>query len=252
MNSFSEITLLGLGGNVLRRLLFVVAFPLILLTGCQTPSQYRIEADQTAGDIIREKQQQALNKTGAFDIERPSDILRRRLLSEQNLPYASEASLGTDRLRKMEHWPEIGYPEALSFPDQVVTLEAGKPLMLSLVQALQIGARNSFDYQTSKENVFRAALDLDLERNGFRNIFRGQMETLIRSDLTGKKTVTGSETGASSILIRTLESGAKLTAGLALDLAKLLTQSRSSSLGMVGDATITIPLLRGSGRNIVM
>lgn len=251
-NSFSETTLPGTRRPVLHRLLLMAAFPLILLTGCQTPAQYRIEADQVAGDIIREKQQQALNKTEAFDIERPSDILRRRLLTEQDLPYGSEASLGTDKLRKTEHWPDKGYPEALSSPDQVGTLEAGKPLTLSLVQALQIGARNSFDYQTSKENVFGAALDLDLERNGFRNIFRGQMDALIRSDLTGKKTVTGSETGGSSSLSRTLESGAKLTAGLALDLAKLLTQSRSSSLGIVGDATITIPLLRGSGRHIIM
>jgi FkbH-like protein len=41
-----------------------------------------------------------------------------------------------------------------------------------------------------------------------------------------------------------------LTTGLALELAKLLIQSRSSSIGVEGDATITIPLLRGSGSHI--
>ena len=34
-------------------------------------------------------------------------------------------------------------------------------------------------------------------------------------------------------------------------MVKLLTQDLSSSLGIVGDATISIPLLRGSGKHIV-
>ena len=82
---------------------------LLVPAGCQTPSQYRQEADKAATDIIREKQRQLLNKTEDFSIERPSDILRRRLLVEQDLPYASEASLGTDRLKPVEHWPEEDY-----------------------------------------------------------------------------------------------------------------------------------------------
>lgn len=236
----------------LHRLFLLPAFILILVaTGCQTPAQYRIEADEVANTIIREAQQQALNKLESFEIERPSDTLRRRLLAEQNLPYASEASLGTDALKRLEHWPEPDYPVAFSSPDKVLGLEAGGSLTLSLVQALQVGARNSFDYQTIKENVFRVALDLDLERNEFRNILQGRVEPLVRSDLSGEKTVTGTETGVSSSLSRALESGAKLTTGLALDLVKLLTQSRSSSIGIVGDVSIIIPLLRGSGSHIV-
>jgi outer membrane protein TolC len=238
--------------NLYHHVLVTFFILILIVIGCRTPTQYRIEADEVAKEIIREKQEQVLNRAELFEIERPSNTLRRRLLTEQNLPYASEASLGSDKLRKLEHWPDKGYPDAFSFRDQVVTVEAGEPLRLSLVQALQIGARNSFDYQTSKENVFRAALDLDLERNEFRNIFKGQVETLIRSDLSGNKAVTGSETRIASSLSRTLESGAKLTAHLALDLAKLLTQSRSSSIGILGDATITLPLLRGSGTHIIM
>jgi outer membrane protein TolC len=238
--------------NLYHHVLVTFFILILIVIGCRTPTQYRIEADEVAKEIIREKQEQVLNRAELFEIERPSNTLRRRLLTEQNLPYASEASLGSDKLRKLEHWPDKGYPDAFSFRDQVVTVEAGEPLRLSLVQALQIGARNSFDYQTSKENVFRAALDLDLERNEFRNIFKGQVETLIRSDLSGNEAVTGSETRIASSLSRTLESGAKLTAHLALDLAKLLTQSRSSSIGILGDATITLPLLRGSGTHIIM
>jgi outer membrane protein TolC len=48
-----------------------------------------------------------------------------------------------------------------------------------------------------------------------------------------------------------LENGSKLTTALAVDLATLLTGSRNSSFGIKGDASLSIPLLRGSGRLIV-
>lgn len=249
---FLTILFPGKRAHALCRPLLAPLLVLILATiGCRTPAQHRIEADEIAKGIIREKQEQLFDRVELLEIEKPSDTLRRRLLAEQNLPYASKASLGSDKLPRLEHWPEEAYPEAFFSSDHVVTVETGKPLTISLVQALQIGARNSFDYQTSKETVFRAALDLDLERTAFRNIFSAQVESLIRSDLSGDETVTGSETGTGSRVSRTLESGARVTAGLALDLVKLLTQSRSSSIGVVGDATITLPLLRGSGRHIV-
>ena len=41
------------------------------------------------------------------------------------------------------------------------------PLKLSLVEALQVSARNSRDYQGRKEDVFRAALDLEVVRKVF-------------------------------------------------------------------------------------
>ncbi len=251
LRPFSGTTPAGSGPEKrLRRRLRWLFLPLFL-AGCQTPAEYRREADSTAGRIIQEKQQQALNKTEPFTIERPGDLLRRRLLIEQHLPYAGEASLGADKLPTGEHWPEKDYPRQTVPADQDAVIAVGKPLQLSLVQALQVGARNNFDYQTSKENVFRAALDLDLERNFFRNLFNGRASNLISTDLFDESTVTGSETNASLSLTRTLKSGAQFTAALAVDLVKLLTQDRSSSFGIVGDATITIPLLRGSGAHIV-
>jgi outer membrane protein TolC len=231
-------------------LLFGLVSMVVLLTGCQ-PSHYRLKADEVAKTIIQEKQEQALGKTEAFTLERPSDILRRRLLVQQNLPHAGEASLGTDNLTPIEHWPEKGYPKATLSPDHITSLEPGKPLKLSLMEALQIGARNSFEYQTRKEDIFRSALDLDLERNEFRSTFGGVIDSLISSNLTGEDTVTGTETTGSVDWSRKLKSGVEFSAALAIDLVKLLTQDRSSSLGLVVDATIAIPLLRGSGRHIV-
>ena len=195
---------------------------------------------------------QVFGQAGEFNIERPSDILRRRLLEGQNLPYAGESSLGTDKLKPIEHWPEKDYPKAELSLDPIVILEgADKPVQLSLEETLQVAARNSFEYQTLKEDIFRAALDLDLEREEFCNSFAGQFESLISSDTRGERAVSGIENRAAVGLERKLESGVELSTALAVDLANLMTMGGASSLGITADSTVTIPLLRGAGRHIV-
>ncbi|UCG59964.1 MAG: TolC family protein [Phycisphaerales bacterium] len=224
---------------------------LLTLMGCRSPSGHRANADKVASDIIQQKQLEALGETEEFGIERPSDILRRRLLEGQNLRYSSEASLGTDQLGPIAHWPEPNYPRAISSdggPDFVV--EPNKPVKLSLIQALEVGARNSPDYQTQKEAVFREALALDLERNNFRNIFVGQVNSQLTT-ADGGTTVTGVDNSASVGVDRMLKSGAQLSTGLAVYLANLWTAGGGSSGGLTADASISVPFLRGSGRHIV-
>ena len=136
-------------------LLILVISVLFIDTGC-TASRYRRSADKAAENIIKEKQKQIFGKEEGISIERPSDILRRRLMIEQNLPYSSNASLGTDKLDKIAHWPEKDYPdEETSSSGDDITVESGKALKLSLVQALQVAAMNSSEYQTQKESVFQ-------------------------------------------------------------------------------------------------
>ena len=230
---------------------FLFFLAITFQAGCQSPADYRLEADKAAEDIIQETTEQVFGQARQFSIERPSDTLRRRLLVDQNLPHAGPASLGSDQLEPIEHWPEENYPTAKSSLDPLLLLEKDKHFQLSLMQLLQIGARNSFEYQTRKEDIFRAALVLDLERNEFRNIFVGQVENLISSNTTGDRAESGILNSGEVGVSRKLESGAELGAALALDLANLLTGGGASSLGIAGDATISIPLLRGSGRHIV-
>ncbi|MBN1848869.1 MAG: TolC family protein [Deltaproteobacteria bacterium] len=240
--------------------------------GCQTPSQYRLEADDAAETIIVEKQVQVLGQIQDFSIERPADILRRRLLIEQELPYTGDASLGADKLKPVPHWPEKEYPKSDQVAKDHIMLEAKQPLTLTLIQALQIGAGNNAEYQTNKEEIFRAALNLDLKRNDFGfslTVKAGSSYTYDESDSSGTGTGTFSGGARSSTTMnedavesvehsgslsvsKTLYNGAKITAALAVDLVSLLTGDGASSMGITGDTSISIPLLRGSGRHIVM
>ena len=232
-----------------RCLTALLLFTLLLLiqAGCRSPVEHRQEADRIASIIIAGKQQEALGKTEPLRVERPSDILRRRLLEQQHLAYSSEASLGTDRLTPIDHWPEPNYPEAV-YSDNLhkLAIEPNKPVRLSLVQALQVGASNSQDYQSRKENVFRSALSLDLTRNNYRNIFSAGADSDLSTDTSDTELGTGANVGVS----RSLKSGIDLSGAMAISLVKLLSHNGASSLGLNTDASISIPLMRGSGEHI--
>jgi outer membrane protein TolC len=215
--------------------------------GCKSPVKHRSEADKVAAEIITAKQKEALGETEPFSIERPSDILRRRLLKQQNLIISSQASLGTDQLKPVEHWPDPKYMQAKSSgSSENYPIEPNKPVKLTLVQALQVGAHNSLDYQSRKENVFRAALALDLTRHDFKNIFNAGAD----SDLSTDTTVTNWENSASGGVSRTLKNGIDISTSIAVNLFNLLTQGGSSYMGLSGDASVSIPLMRGSGEYI--
>jgi len=228
--------------------------PLIVLVcigltfcGCRTPTAHREKADEVAHKIIETKQQEALGKTEPLSIERPSDILRRRLIKEQGLPISSEASLGTDKLKPVAHWPDESYPPEVSSPDANIPIEPNRPLRISLVDALQIAARSSPDYQTSKEQVFQSALALDLRRNDFRTILTTRADGSLTRDVEARETSLAA--GGTVGVARTLKNGLDISTALAIDLVKLLPGTFGRTLSV--DPSVSIPLLRGAGRHIV-
>jgi outer membrane protein TolC len=232
------------------KLLFVMGLLLMTASGCTTPAGYKVDADNVATGIIHEKQMQGLGRTEPFSIETAADTLRRRLLLKQQLPVSSPGSLGAADLAPVEHWSAEWPPVAEEESQAVLCPDLDIPLQITLLEALQVAARNSREYISAKEDVFRAALDLDLERDDFRSIFAAFIESEISTDLGGATTITGIENRGGLAVSRKLKTGGGIVAQLAVDLVKLLTMDRSSSLGIFGDATISLPLLRGAGRHI--
>jgi len=237
----------GPGDRWAKRCLTAVAFFSLFVGGCRSPATYRTEADNVASSIVTAKQEEAFGRTEPFTIERPSDILRRRLLAQQNLAVSSQASLGTDQLEPTKHWPEPNYPQ-ITPSDNLsgLAVEPNKPVKLSLIQALQVGAHNSLEYQSRKEDVFRTAMALDLTRNNFRNIFSARAQSDLSTDTTATELANNATAGVS----RSLKNGADMSGAMAINLVNLLTQGGASSLGLSADATVSVPLMRGSGEHI--
>ena len=235
---------------VFRFLCFVLLACLVLLTGCQ-PTWYRAQADRVAYGIVDKAQARVLGRTEPFTVTPAADALRKKLLIGQHLPYAGPASLGSAALAPIEHWPEKPAPDPAADGTPAAPWAGGAPLALSLTEALQVAARGNRDYQAGKEDVFRAALDLDLEANAFRNLLSSDLGSDYTADYGGAEPVRGLANAGTVAWERRLKNGTLLSAQFAVDLAKLLTGERTSSLGLFADATITVPLMRGSGRHIV-
>jgi len=225
-----------------------------LAVGCRTTKTHRGEADEAAMKIIEEKQQQALGRQEPFTIETPADTLRRRLLLDQQLPYAGRASLGVSDLKAVNYWPDDDYTSKAKVPPTSQPAGwSGGVLRLALVQALQVAAQNSRDYQSRKEAIFTNALSLELERDDFRASFSAALNSTGSVDYGGDdpvaNVVTTPQVGAS----RRFANGAVASVNLALDIVKLLTQPHSFNTDIVkADASISMPLLRGAGQHIVM
>lgn len=255
----------GAGGRISISVLLTAMLVAMLFTasGCGTTAAlYRKSADRTANKIVEKKQAQLFGSSQDFNIDRPSDILRQRLLVEQDLPQVGKASLGAYNLEKISFWPESKYPvsEKSGASEDGITLEKGEPLHLTLVQALEIGALNSSEYQKMKEQVFQAALDVNLQRDQYGFTVDAEVSHKIGADSTITSTNPTGETvkseysSGSLSLSKNLKSGAKLAASVVtsvgVDVISLLSGDVVTTKGITGDASISIPLLRNAGRHI--
>jgi outer membrane protein TolC len=194
--------------------------------GCRSVSSHLERADRSAHAHIEDARERAGLAGPAPAWMRAEDRLRLRLIERNLLP-----------------------PEAASPADPAATPEGEAPWRLTLADALRAGAGNSREYQDARDRVFRAALKLDTESDAFRTSFEGLLSGGWEDQrASGQRGVTG---GAQIGAQRAWETGVVVASRLTLDVVKLLTLDRSSAYGLAWDASITVPLLRGAGREIV-
>lgn len=232
--------------------LTAAAFAAAAFAGCKSARQHRLEADKAADSIIEEKQKATFGQTEPFTVERPADTLRRRLMLQQNLQYSHPGSLSTKDLKPTRHWPRDDYLSTQNdVPDPSAPGWTGGTLRLGLLDALQVAAHNSSVYQARKETVFTTALRLDLERDDFRTSWEGIINNEASFDLAPNDDVIGVTSSPELSASKRFRNGLSATARLGLDLVQLLQPNRASTLGLVGDFTVSLPLLAGSGKWII-
>lgn len=236
------------GMNMIRSLALLTV--VITLTGCSTAGKHREAIDQTAYSIIEQKQMEALGRVEPFSIDPPEESLRRKLMLAFGLPYSHPASLSTQDLDRIDHWPDDDYLSGEDVASATPEPATG-PLKISLIEALKIAAQNNRQYQSNKENVFQSALNLELRRDEFRNTFAGAFTSSVDADL-GQDPVASSNLNTADFSVsRQFLNGISLTGRIGFDLLKLLNPFSDTTYASFGDASISIPLLRGSGRHIV-
>lgn len=205
----------------------VMAAWLLAPVGCMTPDKAVRQSDEAGTRLATAFWQQQTGSTNAFDVSRPAEALTLRI-----------ALLAATRDETGVVFPKIPDVGALSVSNGV--------LCLSLSDAMCVAARSDRQYQKLKEAVFMAALDVDYQRFLFDTSFAGTMLALLSGDPDAKKVTGEAEAGAA----HQFENGAKIAGNLAFDVVNLLRDDWRST-GLAGDLTMTVPLMRGSGREIV-
>jgi outer membrane protein TolC len=120
---------------------------------------------------------------------------------------------------------------------------------VSIVACLEIAAANSRDYQQRKERLYRAALDLTLERWRFSTI--GTLAGSAGVDGVGNDSADASA-DADLGLSRLLGSGARIVGDIGASLFRVV--STGDGWDVVSDLSLSItqPLLRGAAREVVL
>ena len=118
---------------------------------------------------------------------------------------------------------------------------------ITLAQAVAMATAHNRNYQSQKEQLYLTALDLTLARHRFAMQWFGTIDGSYVRDSEDEKISYEADLGFNQLLA----DGAQISTGIALDWARFLTGDPRASIGSVLSASLTQPLLRGSGRRIV-
>jgi len=119
---------------------------------------------------------------------------------------------------------------------------------LSLAEAVALATARNRDYQRQKESLYLSALDLTLFRHNFATKWFGTFDSTYSRNEADESMGAGGAVGFN----RLLEDGTQISSSIATDWLRYLTGDPRESLGSVLSATISKPLLRGAGKDVVM
>ncbi len=133
-------------------------------------------------------------------------------------------------------------------PNDIRIEDAAAPTgVISLAHAVAIATARNRDYLRQKEQLYLSALDLTLARHRFARQWFGTIDAGYSRDSSDEDVGYDAETGFNQLMA----DGARISTNIAIDWARFLTGDPRTSLGSVLSASVTQPLLRGSGRKVV-
>jgi len=118
--------------------------------------------------------------------------------------------------------------------------------VISLAEAIAIATAHNRNYQRQKEQLYLTALDLTLVRHRFVRQWFGTVDASYVRNSADEELSSGARTGFDQMLA----DGARISTSIAIDWTRFLTGDPRTSLGSVLSASVTQPLLRGSGRKV--
>lgn len=213
---------------------------LLCTCGCQSAVS-RLDAVDAAAQRSVEVQ----GRVSAEDMQNP--LYRNLTGTRQELRQRLLGAQGWGAEMQGKYFPD--YSEADAAEDSAMSAK-DRVLVLSLVDALQIAAQYSREFQAQKERVFDAALGLDLQQERFRTTWEGVLSTLWSTDNRGSERRTGLTHQGDGGLEQLFKNGISFTLAAGLDLVQLLSGERVVSRGIIADTSISIPCCAARERRL--
>jgi len=210
----------------------LAAVSLALAAGC-SPRYYRADADREVYGVLSHKQAGALGEEPPFSIEAdladPLESLRRGGPSSAPAPPASISAFSEDRIGEI---PADGVPR-----------QSGA-VLVTLRDALRTAARHSREYQSRKETLYLAALDLTLERHQW----KPQLSGILTGDATVSDAADSAGAGSSFGMSQLLALGGEVTINIATDFVKYTSGGLDNVAASALAVHVLQPLWRNAGR----
>lgn len=134
--------------------------------------------------------------------------------------------------------------EPVIVPEQVV----GSDRILSIPEAMIIATSNSPIYQIEKDNLFSVALDLRLARHLYEPNPFGLPSVIYTETEDNSSLTSGGALGFSQLLA----SGGAISASISDAWVEMLSGDLRSGVSRLFSATVSLPLLRGAGREVAL
>lgn len=183
----------------------------LLATGCWSAAANRESADAQVYPLLERVTGDVTGQPKVFALDRPVDTLRRELLTT------------------------AGQPGAV-------------PTTLTLVEALDVAAENSRDFQRQKELLYLAALDLTRSEHDFALRFGAGGSAGVSGQADDTADVALSDDLSASV---TSVQGTRVVASFVNTFLRSVLHGGSFDGSSIFNLTITQPLLAGAGRRIV-
>jgi outer membrane protein TolC len=197
----------------MRRQAILLSAGLAAVFGCTTPERALSFADCEASGAISCRQARVYGRSVPFSVQVPED-----------------------RIRDLTVDPSTGLASRPS------------PLEIDLGIALDLAARNSREYQTEKESLYRTALSLVSEQIAFRPSPFFNLAADVTSDGSSDSFGASGELGVTKLL----ERGGSFVLSVGGDFLRFFTNPTSESAASFLNLIVTLPLLRGAGYDVVL
>ncbi len=185
----------------------------LMFAGCLSPEQAIAETDAEATGIIADAQRQTFGETRPYSVDVPADRLRNQVL-------VRETGLAT----------------------------RPSPLHIDLRTAFDLAAKNSREYQSQKERLYRSALALIRDREHFRVNPFFNLSGDATSDADRQSLGTSGEIGATKVL----ERGGQVVLSTGGNFLRFITNPTAETASTFLNLVVSLPFLRGAGEDVAL